>query len=364
MAFPGMNTYRQTCFTRALVIGESGVGKSSLIARLIRNDFDPYIKSSDTSMCGDFQQSQALIDGQPVTAELWGISGKGVACNRIQVWYGGGFPTRLNGMLKSIRAGQRAVSCTEAKAFADSYGINFVETSCMTGVNISYAFPPVIWEVFYRVRLAREAEGQLALERASMSEHYLKMYLKGDFTDFTIMTSDGRQLLAHRSVLAARSEVFRSMLTHKTKENSKRCCKISDIDGETMDAVLRFMYGGCLTGIDNLGPIVEKVLRASGKYAVDGLFHACQLYLINTINMENAARLLVLADMHSAWQLRELTLRFTARNLNAFMAGGGGVELDDYGQGLKEELVRFSTLRKPPSPKSDQPSSVLPPTSA
>ena len=154
-----------------------------------------------------------------------------------------------------------------------------------------------------------------------LAEDFLKIYTNSDFTDFTLVSRDGIRLRAHRAVLAARSDVFRSMISHDTKESVERVCEIEDTDGATLHALLKYMYG-CTT-LEGMEDVAERLLVAADKYGVKGLVNACEGHLIAQINAHNAARLLVLADMHSATQLKNAVHNFVSRNLGDFSNHGG-----------------------------------------
>ena len=123
----------------------------------------------------------------------------------------------------------------------DRNGFTFIETSALDGTRVAHAFPPIIWEIWLRNRLSLTQENMYNEEKAALGDHFLQMYLRGDFTDFTVIGSDGVRLRAHRCVLMARSDVLRSMLTHRTKEVTKRCCKITDTDGEKWKKKITFL---------------------------------------------------------------------------------------------------------------------------
>ncbi|OQV14154.1 putative Speckle-type POZ protein-like [Hypsibius exemplaris] len=173
-----------------------------------------------------------------------------------------------------------------------------------------------------------------------LAEDIGKVYLFSDFTDFTLIAKDGRRLRAHRCVISARSEVFRGMITHDTKESKEACCDIKDTDGETLHALLQYMYGCSLDGLSQAG-LAEKLLVAADKYAVKGLVSACESHLIRQINAHNTARLLILADRHSALELKTALHKFAAHNMGDITTCGGLAELGEYKHGVLDDLVDY-----------------------
>ncbi|KAG8193872.1 hypothetical protein JTE90_011432 [Oedothorax gibbosus] len=78
----------------------------------------------------------------------------------------------------------------------------------------------------------------------------LQLYRDGTFSDATINT-DGKSFSAHRSILAARSPVFRAMFEKdEMSEGRSGVVKIDDVDSETVDRMLVFLYGDSLQGLE------------------------------------------------------------------------------------------------------------------
>ncbi|XP_065920429.1 speckle-type POZ protein-like isoform X2 [Dysidea avara] len=95
---------------------------------------------------------------------------------------------------------------------------------------------------------------------------------RGSFSDVTVVVDDV-EFKAHKAVLAARSPVFNAMFEHSMMEESR-------------------------------------------KYALDGLKALCEDSLCENLTTENAANVLILADMHSVDQLKTMAIDFI--NSNAF----------------------------------------------
>jgi small GTP-binding protein len=151
-----------------LVIGPSGVGKTSLLKRLIDDDFN----SSGTSTIGVAYLSAVMeIDGQPIKLQFWDTAGQekfravtksyfrnavGV-CLVYDITDRGSFDD-LGFWLNDVHAlcdpnaaiilignkldlaGQRVVTTGEAQTFAGNHQLMFLETSARDGDNVLEAF--------------------------------------------------------------------------------------------------------------------------------------------------------------------------------------------------------------------------------
>lgn len=127
----------------------------------------------------------------------------------------------------------------------------------------------------------------------TLSLDFKNMFEEGIFTDFKIQTKDGKVLNVHKSILAARSKVFKSMLCSDMKEIKESAMEVSDLDFTTMKEVLRFIY---CNEVENLDEIASDLIYAAEKYDLDGLKKICIDSMIKTLSVENVIQALVIAE--------------------------------------------------------------------
>ena len=77
----------------------------------------------------------------------------------------------------------------------------------------------------------------------SLSSDLSDAFRSTDFTDMTIV-ADKREFHCHKFMLAARSEVFAAMLRHEFLEKQNSRVDVKEIDGETMELLLNYIYTG------------------------------------------------------------------------------------------------------------------------
>ncbi|XP_050545491.1 protein roadkill isoform X3 [Daktulosphaira vitifoliae] len=126
------------------------------------------------------------------------------------------------------------------------------------------------------------------------------------FSDVTLSVS-GREFQAHKAILAARSPVFAAMFEHEMEERKQNRVAITDVDHEVLREMLRFIYTGRAA---NLERMADDLLAAADKYALERLKVMCEEALCNNLSVDNAADILILADLHSADQLKVQTIEF------------------------------------------------------
>ena len=71
------------------------------------------------------------------------------------------------------------------------------------------------------------------------------LFNAGKFTDVTIVCQDqGKEFQCHKAILAGRSPVFEAMFSHSMKETQENKVTVEDIDADTFEEMLIFMYSG------------------------------------------------------------------------------------------------------------------------
>ncbi|NXC16959.1 SPOPL protein, partial [Corythaeola cristata] len=126
------------------------------------------------------------------------------------------------------------------------------------------------------------------------------------FTDCSFYVG-GQEFKAHKSVLAARSPVFNAMFEHEMEESKKNRVEINDVDPEVFKEMMRFIYTG---KAPNLEKMADNLLAAADKYALERLKVMCEEALCSNLSVENVADILILADLHSAEQLKAQAIDF------------------------------------------------------
>lgn len=139
-------------------------------------------------------------------------------------------------------------------------------------------------------------------------DDYLKIFRDELLTDFVIKVS-GREVRAHRAILAARSPVFCAMLTHdQTNEAKTAILEIPDLEYDVVVEMLNYIYcGRCSKDINH---IASDLLIAADKYRLDELKTHCEKTLVEQIQIDNACEMLILGDMYGAKWLRKRAVQY------------------------------------------------------
>ncbi|KAJ6792971.1 ras-related protein Rab11D-like [Iris pallida] len=161
---------------KVVLIGDSAVGKSQILARFARNEFS---LDSKATIGVEFQTRTLLIDHKSVKAQIWDTAGQERYRAVTSAYYRGAvgallvyditkrqsfdhIPRWLEELRshadknivimlignKSDLEDQRAVSVEDAKEFAQKEGLFFLETSALEATNVEPAFMTVLTEIF------------------------------------------------------------------------------------------------------------------------------------------------------------------------------------------------------------------------
>lgn len=161
---------------KIVLIGDSAVGKSNLLARFARDEFYPNSKST---IGVEFQTQKMNIEGKEIKAQIWDTAGQerfravtsayyrgavgallvydisrrrtfdniGRWLNELQTHSDMNVVTILVGNKSDLRDA-REVTTAEGKALAESQGLFFIETSALDSSNVAAAFQTVVKEIY------------------------------------------------------------------------------------------------------------------------------------------------------------------------------------------------------------------------
>lgn len=167
------------------------------------------------------------------------------------------------------------------------------------------------FDIVIQLEVARQRENVYSdscgeIER-SISGAISKMYQTDQFKDIKfVFGEDGKKsLLAHRAIIAARSDVFLSMLTHDTKEKQEGVIRLKDTRSDVFKSFLKYLY---TNEIDNIEQFAMDLVMLAEKYNVPCLKIKCEKYLCQTIDEKNAICNLIVSDLNHCHMLKDHTL--------------------------------------------------------
>ncbi|CDP03946.1 unnamed protein product [Coffea canephora] len=164
---------------KIVVIGDSAVGKSNLLSRFARDEFD---HNSKATIGVEFQTQVVEVDGKEIKAQVWDTAGQERFRAVTSAYYRGAvgalivydisrkttfestkrwldeLNTHCDTTVARMLVGNkcdlediRDVSVEEGKSLAEEEGLFFIETSALNSTNVNAAFEIVIREIYNNV---------------------------------------------------------------------------------------------------------------------------------------------------------------------------------------------------------------------
>ncbi|WIA36441.1 hypothetical protein OEZ86_007748 [Tetradesmus obliquus] len=161
---------------------------------------------------------------------------------------------------------------------------------------------------------------------ATLSKELEELLYSGRHSDFTICLEHpdypAEQLQLHSMVLAARCPVLRRMLSIGMAEARSGRTVMRDVAHPAAKAMLHFIYTNALPKDlheewEQDPAMATHLLAAADMYQLGRLARICEQRLCRSIDVDNAAHLLALAEQHQAHELKRLTTPF---NLASFVS--------------------------------------------
>jgi len=161
---------------KVVLIGDSGVGKSNLLSRFTRNEFNLESKST---IGVEFATRSITVEGKTIKAQIWDTAGQERYRAITAAYYRGAVGALLvydiakhttyenvERWLKELRdhadnnivimlVGNksdlrhlRAVPTEEARGYAERNNLSFIETSALDSTNVETAFQNILTEIY------------------------------------------------------------------------------------------------------------------------------------------------------------------------------------------------------------------------
>jgi len=148
---------------------------------------------------------------------------------------------------------------------------------------------------------------------------YLFEHAKEYFSDVTfLLVEEGKEIHAHKNILAVRSEYFKSLFTSGLKESYEKVIKINE-KYDDFRVLLQFLYSG--RADVHLGNCIG-LIYLSDLYYVPRLKKICESKVTEGIEISNVIDIFKQADFYKLAQLRKVCLGYISRNYKELITKG------------------------------------------
>lgn len=147
----------------------------------------------------------------------------------------------------------------------------------------------------------------------SLGENFQNLYESGEFSDLII--NCGEQIFnVHKTILVARSTVFKAMFLNNMKENSSNIIAINNVNPEALEIFLRYLYTGV---IDIPFEMSESILDLAEMYDLTDLRQICIPIIQENISVSTAVDILIMTDKYRLFMTKERVFNFIQEHLKA-----------------------------------------------
>ncbi|XP_055353510.1 speckle-type POZ protein B-like [Paramacrobiotus metropolitanus] len=186
-----------------------------------------------------------------------------------------------------------------------------------------------------------EADGKFLLNFTTRQSSLLMSEDQSHSTDFVLHSSDGQEFAVSCNFFAAQSPVFAAMFKHDCKEKKESRCDLVDVDGESLGILLDYVYGCKFSkiNVDN----AEKVLVMADKYEMLDLRSVCEQILAENIPLDKAAHYFVLAKQRGLDTLKNAVLDVLPGNMERVLHTEAFQEVMGSDAGLLPIIVEYAS---------------------
>ena len=156
----------------------------------------------------------------------------------------------------------------------------------------------------------------ICVPRSSFVDDFRRLLHDSNTSDVCFMV-EGREICAHRVILAVRSEYFQAMLFNghlSESSNGDIPIEIPDMSYRTFAKVLEYLY------TDTVGDVSPElgihILIASELFMLSRLKAICEDIIRNAIDLDNVTSILSASHQFNATGLKEIALEYILQNLD------------------------------------------------
>ncbi|KAJ4808483.1 BTB/POZ and MATH domain-containing protein 2 [Rhynchospora pubera] len=174
-------------------------------------------------------------------------------------------------------------------------------------------------------------------QELSLSRQLGKLLEDKETTDMSLEVN-GEIFYAHRSILGARSPVFKAQLKLKSQLIS-----IEDMETEVFKYLLEYIYTDTINGNPEIPStsLAQQLLVAANRYGIEGLRIKCEEKLSKDVSLDSVLTCFALAEKHNCSKLKEACFKFATEPANL----GNLIFTEEYLQFMQNYPALVSELR-------------------
>lgn len=207
-----------------------------------------------------------------------------------------------DGDKKPLKMKESSSSLTTGKWATEKFSVNLEIDEYCDESDKQYELTCVFWIQFETISQGGK----------NVLKHLSDLFDQQIDCDVQFEFEDAKKIGGHVNILAVRSPSFANIF-HKMAKTTPRKVKITDVQLEIFQDLLRFIYSGRICT-----PMYESKAKslylAACKYQIDDLKKVCSDFLCQSISMSNAINMLIWAHMFSVDELKAAALQLVSQH--------------------------------------------------
>lgn len=245
------------------------------------------------------------------------------------------------GSLPTALRNPRNLLCPSCYEAAKSL-ITFVSSNVSETDSSALQPPNSIKGFAYVLKFAKEMKEreEMSKERLNFLGGLVVAFKEELHTDIQVKPNTGPSIPAHRSLLAARSAIFKNMLeSDGCKAPPAQSITLPELNHEELQAVLEFLYSGNLPS-ETISKHLYSLYTTADKYDIPFLQKFCERWMLGSMNLSNALEILETSDVCPNTSLKESAMNFIIDHMEDIVFSSGYDEFAQRNPHLNVQLTR------------------------
>lgn len=163
----------------------------------------------------------------------------------------------------------------------------------------------------YKEREAETKKYQYPHKSSELLRELNGFRLAGKLVDVTLVSSDEREFLCHRAVLAASTPYFDAMFTDDLQESRSDRIELTNIKGAALDSIICAVY---MCDVDISSDLVQDLLATAHFLNYPHIIESCCQFLEDSLAPQNCLGIVELAETYVCDNLRTRAWNYALEN--------------------------------------------------
>ncbi|KAF9599478.1 hypothetical protein IFM89_038572 [Coptis chinensis] len=242
------------------------------------------------------------------------------------------------------------ISCYEGTKGLLTFVSNIVDANSVSQANTAKGFANVL-----KLITEMKEREEMLNDKLSFLSGLVVAFKDEIHTDIQVKPSNGPSIPAHRSLLAARSTIFKNVLeSDGCKAPPSETISLPELTHEELQSLLEFLYSGSLP-TEKISKHVYSLYTTADKYDIPFLQKYCEHWMLGSLNLSNALDVLETSDVCPNTILKDSAMKFIINHIEDIVFSAGYDSFAVKNPILNVQLTRALLIEIKRKNKADSP---------